>query len=30
MQPEHVEIAGSLGLGESDEKKIELKSFQLS
>jgi hypothetical protein len=29
MQPEHVEIAGSLGLGESDEKKIELKSFQL-
>jgi uncharacterized protein (DUF362 family) len=30
MQPEHIEIAGSLGLGESDEKKIELKSFQLS
>ena len=30
MQPEHVEIAGALGLGESDERKIELKSFRLS
>ncbi|MEK7403711.1 MAG: DUF362 domain-containing protein [Acidobacteriota bacterium] len=30
MQPEHVEIAGALGLGESDEKKIELKSLDLA
>ena len=24
-QPEHVEIAGALGLGEWDEKKIDLR-----
>lgn len=29
MQPEHVEIAGLLGLGESDEEKIDLKKFKL-
>ena len=29
MQPEHVELAGFLGLGESDEKKIQLKTLQL-
>ena len=29
MQPEHVDLAGFLGLGESDEKKIQLKSFAL-
>ncbi len=29
MQPEHVEIAGALGLGESDESKIDLKRFRL-
>lgn len=28
-QPEHVEIAGAMGLGEWDEKKIELKEVQL-
>jgi len=30
MQPEHVELAGALGLGESDEKSIDLKSFTLA
>jgi hypothetical protein len=30
MQPEHVEIAGALGLGEWDESKIELRRFQLT
>jgi uncharacterized protein (DUF362 family) len=30
MQPEHVELAGALGLGESDEKKIELRTFELA
>ena len=29
-QPEHIEIAGALGLGEWDEKKIELQRFDLS
>ena len=29
-EPEHIEIAGALGLGEWDEKKIELKRFELS
>jgi hypothetical protein len=29
MQPEHVEIAGLLGLGESSEDKIDLKKFKL-
>lgn len=29
MQPEHVEIAGGLGLGESDEDKIDLKTVKL-
>jgi uncharacterized protein (DUF362 family) len=29
MQPEHIEIAGMLGLGESDEDKIDLKKFKL-
>jgi hypothetical protein len=29
MQPEHVEIAGALGLGEFDGKKIELKRVTL-
>jgi len=29
-QPEHIEIAGALGLGEWDEKRIELKRFELS
>jgi uncharacterized protein (DUF362 family) len=28
-QPEHIEIAGALGLGEWDEKRIELKRFDL-
>ena len=28
-QPEHVEIAGALGLGEWDENKIEIKRFEL-
>jgi uncharacterized protein DUF362 len=28
-QPEHIEIAGALGLGVFDEKKIERKDFQL-
>jgi uncharacterized protein (DUF362 family) len=28
-QPEHVEIAGALGLGEWDEKRIELKRYDL-
>ncbi|MBI5281121.1 MAG: DUF362 domain-containing protein [Candidatus Solibacter usitatus] len=30
MQPEHVEIAGLLGLGEGDEKKIDLRKFKLA
>lgn len=30
MQPEHVEIAGALGLGIADKAKIELRSFKLS
>jgi uncharacterized protein (DUF362 family) len=29
-QPEHVEIAGALGLGEWDEKKSEIRQFNLS
>ena len=29
MQPEHVEIAGALGLGVWDEKKIDLRSFKV-
>jgi len=29
MQPEFVEIAGMLGLGESDEKKIDLRKIKL-
>jgi uncharacterized protein (DUF362 family) len=29
-QPEHIEIAGALGLGECDEKRIELKRLELS
>ncbi|MCC7499590.1 MAG: DUF362 domain-containing protein [Bryobacterales bacterium] len=29
MQPEHIEIAGLLGLGESDESKINLKKITL-
>lgn len=29
MQPEHVEIAGMLGLGESDETKIDLRRIRL-
>ena len=28
-QPEHIEIAGALGLGEWDESRIDLKSFDL-
>jgi uncharacterized protein (DUF362 family) len=28
-QPEHIELAGALGLGEWDEKKIEVKRFEL-
>lgn len=30
MQPEHVEIAGMLGLGEGDEEKIDLKTVKLA
>jgi uncharacterized protein (DUF362 family) len=30
MQPEFVEIAGLLGLGESDERKIDLRRFKLA
>jgi hypothetical protein len=30
MQPEHVEIAGALGLGEFEESKIDLKKVILS
>jgi uncharacterized protein (DUF362 family) len=30
MQPEHIDIAGTLGLGQSDLKKIELKQFKLA
>lgn len=29
MQPEHVEIAGALGLGVSDREKIDLRSIRL-
>lgn len=29
-QPEHIEIAGALGLGEWDENRIDLKRFELS
>ncbi len=29
-QPEHIEIAGALGLGVWDEKKIDLRRFELS
>jgi uncharacterized protein (DUF362 family) len=29
MQPEHVEIAGALGLGVSDHKKIDLRAIRL-
>ena len=28
-QPEHVEIAGAMGLGEFDESKIDLRKFRL-
>ena len=28
-QPEHVEIAGALGLGEWDRKKIDLREFHV-
>ena len=28
-QPEHVEIAGAMGLGEWDEKKIDVRRFRL-
>lgn len=30
MQPEHIEIAGLLGLGESDESKIDLRVLKLT
>jgi hypothetical protein len=30
MQPEFVEIAGLIGLGESDESKIDLRRFKLA
>lgn len=30
MQPEHIEIAGGLGLGESDPDKIDLKTVRLA
>jgi uncharacterized protein (DUF362 family) len=30
MQPEHIDIAGLLGLGEADLKKIQLKQFKLA
>ena len=29
-QPEHIEIAGAMGLGEWDEKKIDLRRVQLA
>ena len=29
-QPEHIEIAGALGLGECEEKRIQLRRFDLS
>ena len=29
MQPEHIEIAGALGLGVWDRKKIDLREFSL-
>jgi hypothetical protein len=29
MQPEHVDIAGALGLGEADRKKIDLRRLVL-
>ena len=30
MQPEHVDIAGALGLGEADRKKIDHKKVKLA
>jgi hypothetical protein len=30
MQPEHVDIAGALGLGEANRKKIDLRSIKLA
>jgi hypothetical protein len=30
MQPEHVEIAGALGLGVFDDARIELREFELA
>jgi hypothetical protein len=30
MQPEHVDIAGALGLGVADRTKIDLREIQLS
>lgn len=30
MQVEHIEIAGALGLGEYDDKKIDVRKFELS
>jgi hypothetical protein len=30
MQPEHIDIAGLLGLGEGDPEKIQLKQFKLA
>ena len=30
MQPEHVEIAAALGLGEFEEEKIDLRRIELS
>jgi len=30
MQPEYIEIAGGLGLGEADPKKIDLRKFSLA
>jgi hypothetical protein len=30
MQPEHVEIAGALGLGVWDEKKLDVRRIKLA
>jgi hypothetical protein len=30
MQPEHVEIAGALGLGTSERKKIDLRTVRIA
>ena len=30
MQPEHIDIAGTLGLGESDPKKIKVANVKLA